>query len=190
MPRKQEHDPAAALPIDPDLPAARPRALRRIVRGVRHRWDILAVIAAGGALGSAARYGVAEALPHEPGQIPWSTVVVNLVGGFLLGLLMVFVLDVWPPTRYVRPFLGVGVLGGFTTFSTYTVDTRGLFVAGQPASAAVYLLATLLGGLLAVWLGIISARELAAVAHRRRHRPADDEGTEGAVDPTIQRSQR
>lgn len=190
MPGKQGHGPGGPWPIDPDLPAAQPRALRRAVRGVRHRWDILATIAVGGALGSVARYAVAHALPYEPGQIPWSTVVVNLVGAFLLGLLMVFVLDVWPTTRYLRPFLGVGVLGGFTTFSTYTVDTRALIVAGQPARTAVYLLVTLVGGLFAVWLGSISARAMAGVRPRRRHGSDDDGNSAAAAAPGSERSHR
>jgi CrcB protein len=136
------------------------------------RWDLLLVIAAGGALGSAARYGVAEALPHEPVQLPWSTALVNAVGGFLLGALMVFVLDVWAPRRYVRPFIGVGVLGGFTTFSTYMVDTVLLVDRGHPATALLYLLGSLLAGLAAVWAGLVAAR--AAVAARRRVRRSSE----------------
>jgi CrcB protein len=155
------------LPVDPDLRAARPRR-RRPAHLLRGRGDILAVIACGGALGSAARYGVAEALPHQPGTIAWSTFAVNVLGGFLLGLLMVFVIDVWPPTRYVRPFLGVGVLGGFTTFSTYMVDTQTLLDRGETATAAGYVFGTLVIGLAAVWLGIISARLLDRL-RRRRH---------------------
>ena len=80
--------------------------------------------------------------PHDPSQIAWSTFAVNVAGGFLLGLLMVFVSDVWPPHRYVRPFLGVGVLGGFTTFSTYMLDTHAIFVAGRPSIALLYLVGT------------------------------------------------
>lgn len=154
------------LPIDPDLPAEQPRRSRRAARALQRRWDILLVIALGGALGSAARYAVAEALPHQTGRFPWSTVVVNLSGGFLLGLLMVFVLDVWPPTRYVRPFVGVGILGGFTTFSTYMDDTRALLASGEAGAAAVYLFGTLLVGLLAVWLGIVCGRLIARLERR------------------------
>ena len=84
------------LPVDPDLPVERPRLGARAARALRDRWDILAVIAGGGAVGSAARYGLAEAMPHEPGQVAWSTAVVNVAGGFVLGALMVFVVDVWP----------------------------------------------------------------------------------------------
>src|SRR4051794_14883819 len=98
------------LPIDPD--ATDP--------GTR-RWDVALVIAAGGALGSLARWGLNEALPQEGGRFPWATFAENVGGCLVLGVLMVFLLDVWRPTRYGRPFLAIGVLGGFTTFSTYTV---------------------------------------------------------------------
>ncbi len=125
---------------------------------LRGRLDILALIAAGGAVGSAARYGVAEALPHEPGEVAWSTFAVNVTGGFLLGLLMVFVLDLWPPSRYLRPFFGVGVLGGFTTFSTYMLDTHALLAAGEVVAALTYVLGTLVVGIAAVWLGVFAAR--------------------------------
>ncbi len=154
------------LPVDPDVPV-RLAVARHASHIVRDRWDILAVIAAGGAAGSAARYGTGLLLPHDAAQFPWSTFGVNIVGSVLLGLLMVFVNDVWPPHRYVRPFLGVGVLGGFTTFSTYMLDTRALVVTGHPAAAALYLGATLLVGLLAVWLGIAGGRLVAARLGRR-----------------------
>ncbi len=139
-------------------------------RSVRARSDLLAVIAVGGALGSAARYGVAEAMPHHPGSFPWSTVTVNVAGAFLLGLLMVFLMDVWPPTRYVRPFLAVGVLGGFTTFSTYMVDAHTLLAAGAVVPALAYVLGTLVVGLAAVWLGMVTGRWLSRTPGRRRAR--------------------
>ena len=122
-----------------------------------HR-DVLLAISAGGALGSLARWGVGELLPWSGDGFPWATFVENLSGGFLLGVLMVFVLDVWAPRPYLRPFLGVGVLGGYTTFSTYMLETHDLLAGGQPALAATYLFGTLVAGILAVWLGVGSAR--------------------------------
>lgn len=189
------HPQPPKLPVDPDVPpggeaspsTARPASTRSARRSaaaeVRGRADVLAVIAVGGALGSGARYGVARWLPHGPAHVPWSTVTVNVVGSLLLGALMVFVLDVWPPNRYLRPFLGVGVLGGFTTFSTYMVDTWSLLRLGQAAQAAGYLLGTLAAGLVAMWVGIMAARTAVALAERRRMwvrkrriaRPPEDE---------------
>lgn len=83
---------------------------------------------------------------------------------------MVFVLDVWPPQRYLRPFLGVGLLGGYTTFSTYMLDSRHLLAEDQIATAFTYLGGSLLAGLAAVWLGIASARLAASGSLRRRRR--------------------
>ena len=133
------------------------------------RWDILAVIAAGGALGSLGRWALGQALVAKRDGFPWATFVENLSGGFALGVLMVFVLDVWPPTRYVRPFFGVGVLGGFTTWSTYMLDTRALVVADRTPLAAVYLFGTLIAGLAAVGAGILLARLIAEPSNRRHH---------------------
>ncbi|MDQ1664222.1 MAG: fluoride exporter [Actinomycetota bacterium] len=121
-------------------------------------WDILSVVAAGGALGSVARWALGEALGGSPGRFPWATLLENFSGGFALGVLMVFALDRWPRSRYLRPFLGVGFLGGFTTFSTYMLDTRALVVAERAPLAVVFLFGTLIAGLLAVWLGIVLAR--------------------------------
>lgn len=129
--------------------------------------DVLAVIALGGGLGSVARYLVSLALPVRPGRFPWATFLTNLSGCFVLGLLMVFVVEVWPPRRYVRPFFGIGILGGFTTFSTFAVELRGLAAHGVWALADAYALNSLVGGLTAVWCGIALARFIARRPVRR-----------------------
>lgn len=152
------------------------RDVPRLWQTVRERWDILLVIAAGGALGSLARWGVAHAWPHDASAFPFSTLAVNVLGSFLLGLLMVFVLEVWPPTRYVRPFVGVGVLGGFTTFSTFMFDNRAMAAAGAPLLAVTYVVATVALVLFAVGGGVVTARSLATAMHRRRHRAASAAG--------------
>ena len=166
------------LPVDPDVertrrPRGRARARhlgRQAHDALRSRWDVLAVIGVGGAAGAAARYGVSQAWPHSAGGFPWATFTINVTGCLLLGLLMVFVVDVWPSSRYVRPLLGVGVLGGYTTFSTYALETRDLLVAGHQQVAAAYLVASLAGGLTAVWLGIVAARLLVRAATRQARR--------------------
>jgi CrcB protein len=162
------------LPMDPDVPEqAAVSASRRAVRVLQDRWDILLVIAAGGALGSVARWGVTAALPHPADGVPWATWLENVTGAFILGALMVLILDVWPPSRFVRPFWGVGVLGGYTTFSTYMLDTRTLLGTGQVPAAFGYLFGTLLTGLLAVWAGVLLARAAVTAAERRhQHRHA------------------
>jgi CrcB protein len=115
------------------------------------------VVALGGALGAAARYGLIVAWPHAPDGFPWATLVTNLSGCALIGVLMQLVTTRIAPHRLVRPFFGTGVLGGFTTFSTYAVESRGLFAADRPGLAIGYLLGTLAGALGAVRLGMWAA---------------------------------
>ncbi|GAB2973918.1 fluoride efflux transporter FluC [Nocardioides montaniterrae] len=143
------------LPIDPEptLPLS-----DHPVDLVRRDADLLPVIALGGALGALARWGMAHALPAT--GFAWSTVTTNLVGCALIGVLMALMIDRWSHTRFVRPFLGVGVLGGFTTFSTSQLDTHRLLADGRPAVALAYVATTLVGGVLAVWLGLVGTRKV------------------------------
>ena len=166
---------------------ARARYLwQRTCRVLTDRWDILAVIAAGGALGSLARWELSRLLPHPAATFPWATFDTNVSGCLLLGVLMVFVLDVWPPSRYVRPFLGVGVLGGFTTFSTYMLDARGLLVSGHAATAGAYLFGSLVAGLAAVWAGVTLARLALRVARARQGTARRPSGPQPSTsEPTV-----
>ena len=158
------------LPVDPDVPEPGRRGAGRPPGLIRSRWDVLLVIGAGGALGSLARWGVSQLLPWSGDTFPWATFVENISGGLALGMLMVLLLDVWPPHRYLRPFLGVGLLGGYTTFSTYMLEARDLLAGGQELTAFAYLAGSLVAGLVAVWLGILTARTAVRVARRRRRR--------------------
>ncbi|BBC29943.1 putative fluoride ion transporter CrcB [Streptomyces graminofaciens] len=127
---------------------------------------VVAVVALGGGIGAAARYGAALSWPAQPGGFPWTTFWVNVVGCFVIGLFMVLITEVWAAHRLVRPFFGTGVLGGFTTFSTYAVDIQRLVDDGHPRTALAYLAATLLAALAAVWLAVTTARR--TLARRRR----------------------
>jgi CrcB protein len=109
--------------------------------------------ALGGALGALARWGVAELLPRSPAGWPWATLLVNLIGCFLLGVLAAVLAERLPDATWPRPFLAVGVLGGFTTYSTFAVELVDLVRAGAAVAAAGYLLASVVGGLLAVAAG-------------------------------------
>jgi CrcB protein len=131
---------------------------------------VLAAIALGGGLGGLARHGLALALPTHPGRVPWGTLTANVLGCLLIGVLMVLITEVWSPHRLVRPFLGVGLLGGFTTFSTYAVEIRGLFVAGSAPLALGYLAGTLLSCLLATLTAVILTRLVTRSARRRLRR--------------------
>lgn len=129
--------------------------------------DVLGVIAAGGVVGSLARFGVSEAWPRSGTGFPWATFTVNVTGCLLIGVLLWVVLEVGVTGRYARPFLAVGVLGGFTTFSTYSMETADLLRDGAVAVAAGYALASLVAGLLAVRVGRELAMAVGAAATRR-----------------------
>lgn len=106
-----------------------------------------ALVGLGGAIGSIARWGVAEAMPSGTGEVPWATIAVNLSGAFLLGALMAASLQ----TESLL-FLGTGLLGGFTTMSTFGVETVGLIKDDSAAVAALYVVLNLLAPVTA-WLG-------------------------------------
>jgi len=114
---------------------------------------ILLAVAVGGVLGALARYAVALLVTHSPTGLAWSTVLVNVTGCLLIGLLLGWH-DRAGRHRYLRPFLAVGVLGGYTTFSTYAMDAQILLADGRPIAAAGYLIGTLLAALGAVWVGL------------------------------------
>jgi fluoride exporter len=123
--------------------------------------DVLAVIAAGGALGSLARYALLRALPQPAAaSFAWATFLTNVSGCLLIGVLMWLILEVWGARRYARPFLGVGVLGGYTTFSTYAVEAQGMARAGAWGTAGAYVVASVLLALVAVRLGYGLGRQL------------------------------
>lgn len=151
-----EHDTAgrvAGEAVDPDidtLDQAVEGADAPIARSPRPQLDTVAVIAAGGALGALARYGAGQLWPTPSGGFPWTTFGINVVGCALIGVLMVVITDVVHAHRLVRPLLGVGVLGGFTTFSTYAVEALDLARAARPGLALAYLLGTLLAAVAAV----------------------------------------
>nr|WP_222623641.1 CrcB family protein [Streptomyces buecherae] len=115
------------------------------------RWRVLAVVAAGGALGASARYGAGLLWPTEPDAFPWTTLGVNVVGCALIGVFLVVLQEAWQAPPLVRPFVATGVLGGFTTFSTYAVDVERLVHDGEVATALGYLALTPLAALTAVW---------------------------------------
>jgi CrcB protein len=120
----------------------------------RSHGGVLVVIALGGGLGALARYGVGRLWPTPAGGFPWATFAVNVVGCLLIGVLMVLIGEVWSAHPLARPFLGVGVLGGFTTFSTYAAEVRELLRPGTVLVGFGYLAGTVLGALLAVLAGV------------------------------------
>ncbi|MCD9903117.1 CrcB family protein [Streptomyces sp. MT29] len=122
---------------------------------------VLGAVAAGGALGAVARYGALVLWPVAGGGFPWTVFVVNVSGCALIGVLMVLTVERGRVTHpLVRPFLGVGVLGGFTTFSTYAADVSGLLVRQELLTAVAYMAATGVAALAAVWAGAVVTRRL------------------------------
>lgn len=152
-------DPAGSRPpVDPDIDLHVPG---QRVEWQRHR-NVVPAIALGGMLGASARYGAGRLWPTGEHGLPWTTLGVNAVGCLLIGALMVAVVEVGGAHPLLRPFVGVGVLGGFTTFSTYAVDVVALVDAGHPGRAVGYAVGTLVVALTAVAVGVAAGRALAA----------------------------
>src|SRR5690349_9795570 len=110
----------------------------------------LAAILAGGFLGAIARAELADALPHDPGEWPWATFIVNIAGAFLLGYFVTRLQERLPLSAYRRPFLGTGFCGALTTFSTMQLELLNMLDADRYALAALYVLASLLAGAAAI----------------------------------------
>lgn len=155
-PTPSEHTAEPGAPgIDLRRPARRPWHERGV-------WPVVAVVAIGGVLGACARYAAALLWPTAADGFPWTTLGVNAVGCALIGVLIVAVSDIFTAHPLVRPFLGTGVLGGFTTFSTYTVDVARLLRAGHPATGLAYAAATVTVALVAVTVAAKTTRRVAA----------------------------
>lgn len=125
------------LPIDPDVDVdvadeSSPQVLL-------HHWtslaspDVLVAISLGGMLGASARFGLSRWIPTSAGGFPWATLWADLIGSFLLGFLLVVMLEHFPNARLLRPFVATGILGALTTMSTYQVETA-LLLKGEVGS--------------------------------------------------------
>jgi len=118
---------------DADVRVPTPQGERRTTP-----WPVLAAVSAGGVVGALARHGLQQALPLWPDGFGWVTFGINIFGCLLMGVLMVRITEVWTGNRLLRPFLGVGVLGGFTTFSTYVLEVQQAIGAGAWHTALLY----------------------------------------------------
>ncbi|MEU9889012.1 CrcB family protein [Sphaerisporangium sp. NPDC051011] len=154
-------EPRVITGTEAGAPAARPPRPRPFALPVP------LAVSAGGVLGALARYGLSLALPHARGAFPWATFLTNVSGCLLIGVLMVLAGEVWAGRRLLRPFLGVGVLGGYTTFSTSVVDVHQAVAAGAPGTALAYLGATVTGALAGVWAGSALTARLLRTRGRR-----------------------
>lgn len=135
-----------------------------------------ALVAVGGAAGSLARAWVGDLLPHETGTWPWSTVLVNVVGSFALGVVLAVAVSSAGAARRVRLVVGTGVLGGFTTFSGFALDASEIARADRPVVSTAYVVTgsvTMVLGATAGWL----------VAGGRRHEGERGVGRDGTAEP-------
>ncbi|MYV55203.1 fluoride efflux transporter CrcB [Streptomyces sp. SID3212] len=143
--------------MDPDVDLHLPA--HRAETGAGRRGPVLAVISVGGAAGASARYGADVLWPTAAGSFPWTTFGINVLGCALIGVLMVLITEDGRSAHpLVRPFLGVGVLGGFTTFSTYSLDFHDLLRRHEDAMAVAYAAGTLAGAMTTVWAAALATR--------------------------------
>lgn len=125
------------------------------------------LVAVGGAVGTTARAALENAAPAAPGAWPWTTFVINLVGSIALGALLETLVRSGPDEgwrRRVRLGCGTGVLGGFTTYSTFVLEVQRLLAGGDVRTGVSYALVSLVLGIGGAVLGIAAARRVGSSA--------------------------
>lgn len=145
--------------------AATPASAERRPRPAVH-WSSVAAVAGGGLVGGLARYGLLLWIPAGPRAFPWAVFAANTSGAFLLALLIVVAIEVLPPMPLLRPALGTGFCGAYTTFSSVMTSSDQLLAHGRASDAAVVLLASLFAGLAAAGAGLILGRALVLAKER------------------------
>lgn len=122
---------------------------------------LIVYVAAGGAIGALARHFVVVQIGHLAGQgFPWAILIVNILGSFILGALVEFFALVWSPSQELRALIVVGMLGSFTTFSTFSMDVVLLYQRGQVLQAALYIGALVTFAILAFFVGMHLMRSI------------------------------
>jgi CrcB protein len=115
----------------------------------------LLLVMLGGAIGAGFRYHVSNVASAQLGPgFPWGTWIVNLLGGFLAGILLSLLIADGRQAEPLRLFLGVGVLGGFTTFSAFSAETAGMLQRGQFALAGAYAVSSVAGSVMMLFIGL------------------------------------
>ncbi|MGH8891225.1 MAG: fluoride efflux transporter FluC [Acidothermaceae bacterium] len=164
------------LPIDPDIDDGGAAFRRPTSLFPRLAPDVVAAVFAGGIFGGLARYAIGKAAPSPDNAFPWDVFGINLGGAFALALLLVLAIEVFPANRYLRPGLGTGFLGAFTTFSSLANATDHLLAHGHAGLAIAYPVGSLVGGLLAAILGLTCGR----IVGKQRIRGHNEETATGA----------
>ncbi|MDN5586902.1 MAG: CrcB family protein [Brevibacterium sp.] len=152
-------------------------------RPVHLRLPYLCLVVVGGTIGTAAREGLTLAFPSA-GGIPYATFTINVVGAFLLGLLLDALVRMGPDDglrRRIRVMVGTGFMGGFTTYSALAVSTAGLLGEGQIGFSIAYGLGTILIGGAATGAGIVTATVLHGRSHARSARQSPDATLNGGA---------
>ncbi|HEY4927710.1 MAG TPA: CrcB family protein [Acidimicrobiales bacterium] len=144
------------MPESPAASGVPPRQPRTV--HPHHGPGPMAAIAGGGALGTLARYGMERAVATDGLGFPWATLWVNVIGSFVLGVVVTLVAERLPGDRWLRPLVAVGFCGGFTTFSTFAVEIDQRVRHGYGTTALAYLAASLLAGFGAALAGTTLAR--------------------------------
>ena len=158
------------LPVDPDLVEGSPDGTGPARPG-RADPRVLTAIALGAVPGAAARYGISELTNVAPDSFPWATFCMNISGSFVLGVVLVVLIERFPPSRYARAFAGTGFLGAYTTFSTFSVEADLLIKDGHAVMAAGYVVASLVAGIAAAWLGVMVGRSVSQSRLRPQEQP-------------------
>jgi fluoride exporter len=118
------------------------------------------LVMSGGAIGAGLRYGLTRALPVSEGGWPLATIAANVMGGLAMGVLAAWVLRGDNSAESLRLFVGVGVLGGFTTFSAFSLEMAQMVERGQIGMAAAYAVASVLLALGALFAGMTAAKAI------------------------------
>ena len=116
------------------------------------------LVMAGGAIGAALRFGLSRAVPIVAGAWPWATFAANVVGSLLMGVLAFWLVRKGAQGEQVRLLLGVGLLGGFTTFSAFSLEVAQMIENGQLTMAFGYAVASVLVALSALFAGVALAK--------------------------------
>ncbi len=125
------------------------------------QWGVVFAVAVGGAVGSLARYFAAGAIqPAAWPGFPWGIFIINITGGFFMGVIVEMGALKFHLTPEIRAFLTVGILGGYTTFSTFSLDSALLIERGAYASAAAYMVGSAVLSVLALFAGLWLVRAI------------------------------